>query len=247
MPLRLRVLLDDLGGRTGEAGADDLAELYRPPRLPWLRVNMVSTLDGAATGESGKSGSINNEVDKLVFHALRAQADAVVVGAGTARTEGYRPAKVPLVVVTHQGLLPERLRDAEPGRVLVATCADSPGLAECRELLGEENVLVAGGPQVDLTGIKEQLVARGLENLLSEGGPSLLRDLVDSGAADEISVTVVPRAIGGVHPRIVMGEPVEASLDLAVLLEHEGTLLGRWLVSAASRARARAGAPPRSP
>ena len=42
---------------------DDLAELYRPPSLPWLRVNMVSTLDGAANGDSGRSGSINNEAD----------------------------------------------------------------------------------------------------------------------------------------------------------------------------------------
>mgnify|MGYP001123894218 CR=1 FL=1 len=48
--------------------SDDLAVLYEPPSLPWLRVNMVSTLDGAANGESGKSGSINNEADKRVFH-----------------------------------------------------------------------------------------------------------------------------------------------------------------------------------
>lgn len=226
----MQVLIDS-SGRTGEVSEDDLVELYRPPRLPWLRVNMVSTLDGAANGESGRSGSINNEVDKLVFHALRAQCDAIVVGAGTARTEGYRTAKVPLVVVSHQGRVPEQLRDAEPGKVLLATCADSPGLDEARTLLGEANVLVAGESQVDLRGIKEQLAARGLENLLSEGGPSLLRDLVDQGAADELTLTVVPRAIGGVHPRILSGAPVDADLDLALLLEQDGTLLGRWMLT----------------
>ena len=84
----MRILTDELGGATGEA--TDLVALYRPPSLPWLRVNMVSTLDGAANGASGKSGSINNDADKQVFHALRAQADAIVVGAGTARTERYR-------------------------------------------------------------------------------------------------------------------------------------------------------------
>ncbi len=220
-----RVLIDALG-----SAGEDLADLYRAPRLPWLRVNMVSTLDGAANGESGKSGSINNDADKAVFDALRAQADAIIVGAGTARTEGYRVADVPLVLVSQQGRVPEQLRDAEPGRVLMAVCAASPGLAEARAVLGAEQVLVVGKSRVDLVAMKAALVERGMVNLLSEGGPSLLRDLLASGAADELCVSIVPRAIGGVHPRIVMGESVGRDLDLAVLLEQNGTLLGRWLV-----------------
>ncbi|MFL6025156.1 MAG: dihydrofolate reductase family protein [Marmoricola sp.] len=225
----MRILIDT-GGRTGEVSQDDLEDLYRPPRLPWLRVNMVSTLDGAANGESGKSGSINNDTDTRVFHALRAQCDAVLVGAGTARTEGYREAAVPLVLVSHQGQVPVQLQEATPGKVLLATCASSPGLDAARELLGEDNVLVAGDTVVDLPGIKADLVDRGLRNLLSEGGPSLLRDLLASGAADELTLTWVPRVIGGVHPRIVMGESVDLDLEPLLLLEHDGTLLGRWLV-----------------
>lgn len=220
----MRVLIDSLG-----ASSEDLADLYRPPRLPWLRVNMVSTVDGAANGESGKSGSINNDADKAVFDALRAQADAIVVGAGTARTERYRVTAVPLVIVSHSGQVPEQLREADPGKVVMAVCATSPGLAEARELLGPENVIVAGESQVDLLAVKAALVDRGLRNLLSEGGPSLLRDLLAAGAADELCLTVVPRAIGGVHPRIVMGESVAVELDLAVLLEQDGTLLARYL------------------
>jgi riboflavin biosynthesis pyrimidine reductase len=91
-------------------------------------------------------------------------------------------------------------------------------------------VIVAGETQVDLPTMKAALVERGFTNLLSEGGPSLLRDLVASGAADELCATIVPRLIGGVHPRIVMGESVDVDLDLAVLLENEGTLLARWLI-----------------
>src|SRR3954468_5474253 len=121
----MRILMD-AAGATGEAS--DLEELYRPPTLPWLRVNMVSTLDGAANGESGKSGSINNDADKRVFHALREQADAIVVGAGRARAERYRVAAVPLVVVSHRGLVPEQLKDAPAGKVLLVTCSESLGL-----------------------------------------------------------------------------------------------------------------------
>ncbi|MFL6107262.1 MAG: dihydrofolate reductase family protein [Marmoricola sp.] len=227
--MSLRILIDE-GGRAGEVTEDDLVELYRPPRLPWLRVNMVSTLDGAANGESGRSGSINNEVDKLVFHALRAQADAVVVGAGTARTEGYREAAVPLVLVSHSGRVPEQLREAAPGKVLMATCSTSPGLDDARALLGQEHVIVAGESQVDLVAVKAALSDRGLRNLLSEGGPSLLRDLLASGAADELTLTWVPRVIGGVHPRIVMGDALDLDLRPALLLEQDGTLLGRWVV-----------------
>lgn len=220
----MRVLVDTLASPT-----HDLVDLYRPPRLPWLRVNMVSTLDGAANGESGKSGSINNDADKAVFDALRAQADAVVVGAGTARTEGYRVTDVPLVLVSRSGQVPEGLRDAPAGKVLLATCAASPGLEEARSLLGDD-VLVVGEDEVDLAALKTALVDRGLTNLLSEGGPHLLRDLVDAGAADELCLTWVPRLIGGVHPRIVAGDPVDADLELAVLLENDGTLLARWFL-----------------
>ena len=223
----MRILTDEIGGASGEV--DDLAALYRPPSLPWLRVNMVSTLDGAANGQSGKSGSINNDADKQVFRALRAQADAIVVGAGTARTEGYRVAPVPLVIVSRRGDVPEQLRDAPEGSVLLATCAESPGLAEARALLGPSNVVVAGDDQVDLAATRELLVERGFRNLLSEGGPHLLRDLLAAGAVDELCLTWVPRIIGGVHPRILEGADVDVELRLGVLLEEGDTLIGRWL------------------
>jgi riboflavin biosynthesis pyrimidine reductase len=226
----VRVLIDE-GGATGEVDLDsDLEALYRPPSLPWLRVNMVSTLDGAANGESGRSGSINNEADKRVFHALRDQADAIVVGAGTARTERYHVAKVPLVIVSHRGLVPEQLQDAPAGKVLLVTCADSLGLADCRAALGHDQVIVAGKAHVDLAAMKAALVERGFRNLLCEGGPHLLRDLLGAGAVDELCLTVVPRTIGGVHPRILEGTAVDVEMRLALLLEEEGTLIGRWLV-----------------
>lgn len=224
----MRILTDELGGLTGEA--TDLDALYRPPSLPWLRVNMVSTLDGAATGDSGQTDAINNEADKRVFHALRAQADAIVVGAGTARTERYHVATVPLVIVSHRGLVPDQLRDAPAGKVLLVTCADSLGLDACRESLGPDQVIVAGDSQVDLAAMKDALVERGLRNLLSEGGPHLLRDLLAAGVADELCLTWVARAIGGVHPRILEGPPVDVPMRLGVLLEEDGTLLGRWIV-----------------
>lgn len=213
-------------------GADGpLEELYAVPRTPWLRVNMVSTLDGAASGSDGRSGSINDPADREVFGTLRRLADAVLVGAGTARAEGYRPADVPVVVVSRRADVPPTLRGAEPGRVLLATCASAEGLAEAQELLGDEHVLVCGQKRVDLPLLRGRLVARGHVSLLAEGGPHLLRDLLDQGVVDELCATIVPRLVAGEHPRITAGPPVDVPLSLHTLLEQDGTLLGRWLTS----------------
>ena len=229
----MRVLIDEVSGSFPGRLLDDesLHDAYRPPRLPWLRANMISTLDGAATGAGGTSGSINNAVDKRVFDVLRAQADAVVVGAGTARAEQYGTADVPLVVVTKQGRVPEQLHSAAPGAVRLVTCAAAPGLGESRELLGPEHVMVLGDEEVRLEAIREALVERDLVNLLCEGGPSLLGGLLAAGEVDEVCATLVPRVIGGGNPRIVAWAPLDVRLELQVLVEAESTLLGRWFVT----------------
>lgn len=227
-----------------------LARLYAYPEQPWIRANMVSTLDGAATGPDGRTGSINNEPDFRVFTLLRALADAVVVGAGTARAEGYgrpRPARrdraelregraaaPALVVVSRSASVPPTVAaPAEhegPGEVLLVTCEAAGGtaLAAARDTLGEDKVLVLGQDEVDLVALREELVTRGLGRVLTEGGPRLLRDMVAAGVVDEVCLTVVPQVIGGDHPRILTGQGVTAELHPRLLLEEGGTLLGRW-------------------
>ncbi len=207
----------------------DLDALYAAPATPWLRVNMISTVDGAATGPDGRSGGINNAADKRVFDTLRRLCDALVVGAGTARDEGYRPFSRPLVLVSRRGEVPLRLREAPPGSVLMATCAAAEHLDETRALLGDDLVLVLGQHRVDLAELKRSLAERGYTNLLCEGGPQLLRGLLAEGVVDELDLTVVPRLLAGEHPRITDGPPVDLPLTLTLLLEDGGTLLGRWL------------------
>ena len=206
----------------------DLREVYAAPQMPWVRVNMVSTIDGAATGESGQTGSINNEPDQRVFRLLRELTDCVVVGAGTARTEGYPPLDVPTVVVSRSGSVPEKMRAAEPGRVLLATVGVAAGLEDARTVLGADNVLVLGSHRVDLAALKRALVDRGFGDILCEGGPHLLRVLLDQGVADELDCTFVPRMVAGVQSRITDGPPVDVALTLHSLVEEDGTLLGRW-------------------
>jgi riboflavin biosynthesis pyrimidine reductase len=189
---------------------DDLQELYAVPAGgPWLRVNMVSSVDGAATGDSGKSGSLNNAADKRVFDHLRSVADVIVVGAGTARVEGYRPTDRPIVVVSRGAELPETLRGAAPGSVELSSLDDP-------------------------IAFRQSLVGRGWTNILCEGGPSLLGSLLAAGVVDELCTTTVPLLVGGEHPRITHGPSYGVPLRLHTLLESDGTLLARWLVDTPS-------------
>ena len=222
--------LDGHGGELDDLDESGLAAAYAsPPGESWLRVNMVATVDGAATGESGLTASINNAADKRVFDVLRALADVIVVGAGTARAEGYAPVDRPTVLVSRRAEVPQALRGAAPGAVRMATVGTAEHLDEARSLLGDEHVLVLGSHRVDLALLRRRLVADGHRQILSEGGPHLLRDLMDQGVADELDATVVPRLIGGEHARMTNGPPVDVPLRLHALLEDGGTLLARWL------------------
>lgn len=75
--------LDEVDLRAAYAYPADLAGRC------WLRANMVSSVDGAATVD-GRSSGLSSARDQQVFAVLRQLSDAVLVGAGTARIEGYR-------------------------------------------------------------------------------------------------------------------------------------------------------------
>lgn len=234
-----------------DVGLADLAALYAAPAdaPTWLRVNMVSTLDGAAHGPDGRSGSINTPADHVVFEVLRAIADAVVVGAGTVRAEGYRPlrlsggyaalraelglpAALPLVVVSRTGELPAwdlRQSDSSPVHAVVPACSTS--LGALRDALGVQAVHMAGDTDVDLAAGLGALHRCGWRRLLSEGGPTLLASLLGAGLVDELDLTFAPMLVGGPYPRIVGIEPriPPTEFQPVLLLEENGSMIGRWL------------------
>ena len=81
-----------LGTSRGRVADDDLPDHYPwPDEGQWVRAMMVCTLDGAAAGPDGLSGSISGPADHAVFAAVRRFADVVLVGGGTVKAEGYGP------------------------------------------------------------------------------------------------------------------------------------------------------------
>jgi len=234
-----------------------LTELYAHPApasagrcAAHVRANMVSTLDGAATGADRLSGSINDAADHRVFSVLRAVADVVLIGAGTARDEGYADVRVPtalvpgrrargqqdhpeLAVVSATGALPDRLLDSHHPPLVLTTSA-RPDLATLQRRVGADRVLVLGdGATVDLSRGLELLARRGLARVLAEGGPRLLGELARAGLVDELCLTWSPVVVAGTAPRIIAATdwltPAVAARP-AHLLHADGVLLGRWLL-----------------
>lgn len=201
---------------------------YGPPSRAAhvVRANMVASVDGAAWGPDHRSGSINDDADWRVFRVLRALADVVLVGAGTARAEGYtaldRPrglrhlhdAPLELAIVTRTGRVPEALMHGHrPPYVLTGPA----GATTARGDVPADRVLVVGhdaagapdehepGAGVDLAAGLAALADRGLARVLTEGGPTLLGDLLAADLVDELCVTTTPTVVGRGPGRIVAG------------------------------------------
>ncbi|MDQ1548937.1 MAG: hypothetical protein QOD27_595 [Microbacteriaceae bacterium] len=235
---------------SSDAATDDqLAEWYSVAdrRIPWLRANFVSSIDGAATHD-GLSAGLGSAADQRVFHLLRRLADVIVVGAGTVRAEGYggrlldsaaagwragiglAPHPVLAIVSARLELDPTSsvFTDA-PTRPIVVTSAAATD--ERRAAVAEvADIVDCGEDRVDTVLMRERLVSRGLTQMHSEGGPHLLGSMIEDGALDEICLTVASRLEGGTARRIADGHlAVGTGMTLAhALVGADGTLMLRY-------------------
>src|SRR5437764_3391223 len=216
--------------------ADDVdpLDVYRDVPLvdgrPSLRLNMISSVDGA-TAVTGVSGGLGGPADKRLFGVLRSLADLVLVAAGTVRAERYRPASLPIAVVTRSGQLDWQSpffteADARP---IVVTVADAPEGNRARAA-DVADVIVAGTGSVDLPLALRLLGERGARHVLAEGGPTLNGQLARAGVLDELCLTVSPRLVSGDSKRIVAGAGLSVITDFALrsVCEEDNFLFLRY-------------------
>ncbi|MDP9241347.1 MAG: pyrimidine reductase family protein [Actinomycetota bacterium] len=222
----------------------DLFAAYAQSR-PGVRVNFVAAVDGAAT-LGGRSEGLSSPADKLVFRVLRAMADVVLVGAGTARIERYGPVRLPaecrewrlahgmppvppLAVVSRSlALDPDSpmFTEAEV-RPLILTGTDAP--AEPRQTLAAMADIITGDSAAAWLA---RLAERGLTRVLCEGGPRLFGSLLAEDLVDELCLTLSPMLTRQDSPGIVgdHGDQEPLRLDLAHVLEEDGLLFLRYIV-----------------
>jgi riboflavin-specific deaminase-like protein len=217
-----------------------------PADRPFVYVSMIETLDGHAAID-GRSHGLGEAADLEMLLELRALADAVLIGTGTLRAEGYDQ----LVRSDERRARRRAAGLAEsPVAVLFSRRFDIPwetGLFAARE----QPVLVytgAQGPVPDVAAPVEiavlpdptpaavlaDLRGRGVRSLLCEGGPTLHRALHAAGLVDELFLTLAPLLTGDdAEPRIISGGrlPDVVRLELLWARQAGSELLLRYAVS----------------
>jgi 5-amino-6-(5-phosphoribosylamino)uracil reductase len=208
-------LLPDTGATTVEALLDDLRLNERAPGgRPYLVLNMVASIDGRTT-LGGHVGDLTSPVDQRVVYRLRTQADALLVGAGTARNERYG-ALFPdgrqrlVVIVSGRVDLPADLPLlGEPdARVLIAT-PDPEAVLDFDSAAPVEYLRLPGeGGRVDCAALCSSLRSDyGVRSLVCEGGPSLNEALISYAVVDELFLSLSPMLVGGGERTLVDTAP----------------------------------------
>ncbi|MFE5671298.1 pyrimidine reductase family protein [Agromyces sp. NPDC056523] len=232
--------------RMHAAYAADVVDAGGRADAAFCRVNMVSSLDGAATLR-GRSGTLGDAQDQRLMSVLRSHADVVLVGSGTVAAEGYGGAAVHEADAAWRA---SRGRDAQPRfavvssrlelgpshpffaeavrRPILVTSARAPR-GRLEALADVADVIVAGTDRVDLGAALAELAARGLRSVLSEGGPGLFGALSEADLVDEACVTLSPMLVAGGASRIATSShEAEHRLRLVHAIQGERMLFLRY-------------------
>ena len=180
---------------------------------PYVLLSCAISIDGCLDDTSERRLVLSNEADLDRVDAVRAECDAILVGAGTVRMDRPRllvrspqrraerlrrglPSSPVKVTVTAAGELdPDNpFFTAGPGEKLVYTAARSAGRARAR--LAEVATVVAAGDPLDLRRVLSDLQRRGVRRLLVEGGAATHAWFLGAGLVDELHVAIAPFVLG---------------------------------------------------
>ena len=204
------------------AGFADLA----PDGRPYVFFNFVSTLDGRAALD-GSTRPLGGPADLEMLLSLRAVADAVLIGPGTVRVEGYGR------------LVGEQRRADVPPAVLISRRFDIPWEAGLFAAVDQPVIVYgpadASDPPPDVAAPVEvvrldectpgaalaDLRARGVRALLSEGGPTLFRGFLAAGFVDELFLTLTP---------LMTGDEAETAIVSGARLADPARMELRWVL-----------------
>jgi diaminohydroxyphosphoribosylaminopyrimidine deaminase/5-amino-6-(5-phosphoribosylamino)uracil reductase len=179
----------EVGTRAAEV-AEQLAPYvkHRTTGRPWVVLKLAASLDGRTAAPDGSSQWITGEAARSDAHRLRAESDAVLVGAATVRIDD------PSLTVRH-------VDGPDPLRVVLGTAPPGAKVHPCLEL---------GGP---LDAVLDELGGKGIVQVLVEGGASVAGDFHRAGLVDRYVVYLAPVLFGGDDARGVFAGPGAVSID----------------------------------
>jgi riboflavin biosynthesis pyrimidine reductase len=184
----------------------------------------------------------------VVFSAIRAVPDVIVVASGTVIAENYRTAQttpeiqkqrvasgqsaIPRITIVTQSLRIDRDHRVFEGPIkpIIITSSTSP-LAARATLAPVADLIIAGEGTVDLDAALIELAKAGAQTVLLEGGPTLNGAFVDADLIDELCLSFAPMMLGGDSPRIVAKSTntTPHPLTLDRILHQDGYLFHRYL------------------
>jgi len=179
--------------------------------LDLVRISAAMSLDGCIDGCSPERLVLSSVEDCRAVHALRAEADAILVGAGTVRRDDPQlTVRIPALVAQrrHAGLPEQPLKvvlagrgDLDPGGTFfrvggdrLVLCPDDR-VAPCTARLGGV-ARVVGLPAPDAPSVLHALAGLGVRRLLVEGGSRVLAMFLAAGCFHQLRLAVAPFFVG---------------------------------------------------
>jgi len=203
-------------------GRSQLRARYARTESSYVRLNMITSVTGAAVGADGTSETLTSRVDRSILGTIRRDADVVLVGAQTVRAEGYIvPRDARLAVVSASGDLSGlRLRrdDDAADRVLLLCPADRAAAIAAESRPGVRVVAVPAKDRMQPADILEVLASLGQRKVVCEGGPSLATEFAAAGVIDEYCLTVAPAIEPADHPFLRLSAQHRLETKLAGML-----------------------------
>jgi len=193
-------------------------------KRPHVSVNMAMSLDGRISTRRREQITLGTRHDRLLMDKLRAEADAVIVGAGTVRHDGFpirvrddklrrarlkkRPDAAPINVVLSGELdlpIDSAFFKANTERILFTTRKAPKARIERFKRVAD--VVVFPRVRISARDVLDVLSERGAQRVLVEGGGDTHYSFAKEHVVDEIYITLTPRLIGGIGaPTILDGK-----------------------------------------
>jgi diaminohydroxyphosphoribosylaminopyrimidine deaminase/5-amino-6-(5-phosphoribosylamino)uracil reductase len=207
----------ETGVRRREAEQGNIAWLTAVRRVrPYVTWKFAATLDGRSAAADGTSQWITSAPARTDVHRLRSTVDAIIVGVGTVLADDPH--------LTVRDLRDGSLAIKQPLRVVVDSHGRTPADARVRDAAAPTWIATAAevgtGPdgRIDLHALLAELYARGVRNVLLEGGPTLAGAFLAAGLVDRVIGYVAPKLLGAGTPAVVdagvatIGEAIELDL-----------------------------------
>ena len=180
-------------GIEGAGVAEQLAPYlkHRATGRPWVVLKLAASLDGRTAAPDGSSRWITREAARADAHRLRAESDAVIVGAGTVRADD------PSLTVRYD----HADGDRQPLRVVLGEAPDEAKVRPALEMTGP------------LEDILDELGERGVVQAMVEGGPTVAGEFHRRLLVDRYVVYVAPALFGGEDARPLFSGPGAATVE----------------------------------